>query len=357
MRPGSWRRNSGVRLELFDYPLPEERIAQEPLLRRDSSRLLHLDSTGDTRHRLFQDLPDLLSPGDLLIFNDTRVLPARLTGLKESGGARCELLLLSRSGEDRWMALVHPGRRLRVGASVRIGEHLLATIMGLGDEGGRLVEFSLSPGAPWHTTGEAIHALGEMPLPPYIHQKLEDPERYQTLHAREEGSAAAPTAGLHFTPEIHARLRERGVDSAFVTLHVGLATFRPVKVEEIDQHRMHSEVYSVPGATVRAIRECSGRVIAVGTTVVRCLESAAVAPRTVRGGPAETRLFIRPGYRFQVVDAMVTNFHMPRSTLVVMVSAFVGRERILGAYAEAVEEQYRFLSFGDATFLEPARQG
>jgi S-adenosylmethionine:tRNA ribosyltransferase-isomerase len=317
-----------VRLELFDYELPPDRIAQIPIEPRDASRLLVLRSDGSREHRRFLDLPDYLSPGDLLVFNDTRVLPARLFGRKETG-ARVEILLLQRLEPGRWEALAYPGRRLSPGSRMvfepqeavpfpdaapppRARGSLTATVVGVGEEGTRILEFD-APGGP-EQTDALIHELGQVPLPPYIHQRLDDPERYQTLYAREEGSAAAPTAGLHFTPRVFGALRQKGIGIAYVTLHVGIATFRPIKAEAIEEHAMHAEWYSVPEETARAIEECSGRVVAVGTTTVRCLESAALPAERhrVRAGSGLTRLYITPGAEFQVVDALVTNFHMPQ---------------------------------------------
>lgn len=347
-----------MRLELFDYELPPERIAQTPIEPRDASRLLVLRADGRREHRHFTDLPEFLRAGDLLVFNDTRVMPARLCGRKPTGG-RVEVLLLRRLEAGRWEGLVHPGRRVPVGATLLFeagADRLRAEVVERGEEGTRVLLFHVPDGP--HAADEAIHRLGQVPLPPYIREPLRDPERYQTIFAREEGSAAAPTAGLHFTPRVLDALRERGVEFAFVTLHVGIGTFRPVKSEEIEAHEMHAEVYSVPEGTAEAIARCRGRVVAVGTTTVRCLESAArpegdaEGTRRVRAGSGVTRLYITPGYRFRVVDAMITNFHMPRSSLLIMVSAFAGRERILEAYREAVARGYRFLSFGDAMLLE-----
>ncbi|HEU4754821.1 MAG TPA: tRNA preQ1(34) S-adenosylmethionine ribosyltransferase-isomerase QueA, partial [Armatimonadota bacterium] len=287
----------------------------------------------------------------LLVFNDTRVLPARLFGRKETG-ARVEVLLLHRIAPGRWDGLAYPGRRLQEGARVRFGPsgELAAEVTGIGAEGTRILQFE-AKGGP-EAADELLHRLGQMPLPPYIHERLDDPERYQTIYAREEGSAAAPTAGLHFTPRVFERLRERGVRCAYVTLHVGIATFRPVKVERIEEHVMHEEWYSVPEETARAIRECPGRVVPVGTTTLRCLESAAEGPRAVRPGTGVTRLYITPGYQFRAADALLTNFHMPRSSLLILVSAFAGVEPVRAAYREALEAGYRFLSFGDAMLIE-----
>lgn len=345
-----------MRLELFDYDLPPERIAQNPIESRDAAHLL-VARGGGTEHRAFRELPNLIQPDDLLVFNDTRVLPARLRGCKlgpgGQPGARVEALLLRRLERGRWEALVHPGRRLDVGARVRFGEgELEALVLERGPEGVRVLALTTPDG---EDTDSTLHRLGEVPLPPYIHARLEDAERYQTVYAREEGSAAAPTAGLHFTPAMLADLRERGVRCAFVTLHVGIGTFRPVKTDTIEEHAMHGEWYWVPPETVAALDACRGRVVAVGTTTVRCLESwaaARAAGEPGAEGPRETRLYITPGYRFRVVEALLTNFHMPRSSLLILVSAFAGVDTVRAAYAEALAGGYRFLSFGDAMFLE-----
>lgn len=338
-----------MRTELFDYPLPPERIAQTPVEPRDASRLLVLDqATGAIVHRRFRDLPEYVRAGDLLVFNDTRVLPARLLGRKPTG-ARVEVLLLQRLDDTRWEALVSPGRRLGVGAAIEFADGLRARVIERRPDGARVLEFSTADGA---SVDAAIHRVGQVPLPPYIHQPLADPERYQTLFARVEGSAAAPTAALHFTPALLDALRVSGAEFAFVTLHIGIGTFRPVRTEEIEAHEMHEEWYSVPPETAEAIAACRGRVIAVGTTVVRCLEAAAEPEgRRVRAESGRTRLYITPGYRFRVVEGLITNFHMPRSSLLVLVSALVGRERLLAAYHAALAEGYRFLSFGDAMLI------
>ncbi|MBI3911396.1 MAG: tRNA preQ1(34) S-adenosylmethionine ribosyltransferase-isomerase QueA [Armatimonadetes bacterium] len=345
-----------MRTELFDYPLPPERIAQTPIEPRDASRLLVLRrETGCIEHRAFRDLPEYARPGDLFVFNDTRVLPARLYGEKETG-ARVEALLLQRLGGGRWEALVSPGRRLPVGAEIAFGPQLRAVIEDRRPDGARQLRFETPDGGP-EAVDEAIHRLGKVPLPPYIHTELSDPERYQTMFARVEGSAAAPTAALHFTPAVLDTLREKGARFAFVTLHIGIATFRPVRAAHIEEHEMHAEWYSLPPETVDAIRRCEGRVVAVGTTVVRCLESAAEGkeesrPVGMRAGSGLTNLYITPGHHFRVVDALLTNFHMPRSSLLVLVSAFAGREQILRTYQEALARGYRFLSLGDAMWVE-----
>ncbi len=331
------------------YDLPEERIAQTPVEPRDHSRLmvLHRD-TDQIEHRHFYDVIDYLNPGDVLVINETRVIPARLFGERAGGGA-CEVLLLRQLGPKRWETLVKPGKKLKPGAEITFGGgRLRARIAETTDVGGRIVDFDCDG-----TFEAALDELGEMPLPPYIHERLEDRERYQTVYAKQEGSAAAPTAGLHFTPELLDRIREKGVDVVPVLLHVGLGTFRPVKTENVEEHEMHSEYFEVTAeaaARINAARERGGRVVAVGTTSVRTLESAAengvLLPR--RG---ETSIFIKPGYRFQMVDALITNFHLPGSTLVMLVSALYDREKILAAYEEAVRDGYRFFSFGDAMLI------
>lgn len=331
------------------YDLPEERIAQTPVEPRDHSRLmvLHRD-TDQIEHRHFYDVIDYLNPGDVLVINETRVIPARLFGERAGGGA-CEVLLLRQLGPKRWETLVKPGKKLKPGAEITFGGgRLRARIAETTDVGGRIVDFDCDG-----TFEAALDELGEMPLPPYIHERLQDKERYQTVYAKQEGSAAAPTAGLHFTPELLERIREKGVDVVPVLLHVGLGTFRPVKTENVEEHEMHSEYFEVTAeaaARINAARERGGRVVAVGTTSVRTLESAAengvLLPR--RG---ETSIFIKPGYRFQMVDALITNFHLPGSTLVMLVSALYDREKILAAYEEAVRDEYRFFSFGDAMLI------
>jgi S-adenosylmethionine:tRNA ribosyltransferase-isomerase len=338
-----------VRTDAFDYPLPPERIAQEPVEPRDAARLLLIErESGRIEHRRFLDLPEILAPGDLLVMNDTRVLPARLEARRPTGG-RVEILLLQREGAGQWEALVKPGRKALPGERLLLGDGpITAAILDRLPSGGRRIRFE---GAPEHEIDAVVHAAGEVPLPPYIHARLEDAERYQTIYGREEGSVAAPTAGLHFTPRVFASLEARGVARASVTLHVGIATFRPVKAETIDDHEMHEEWYSIPPETAEAIGRARGRVIAVGTTTARCLESAATGRRRVRPGSAATRLYIRPGFRFQVLDGLLTNFHMPRSTLLILVSAFAGCDLIRRAYAEALACNYRFLSFGDATLI------
>ncbi len=327
----------------FDYDLPAESIAQEAVPRGES-RLLVLDRTGPDRHARIRDLPKLLRPGDLLVLNDTRVIPARLYG-RSAGGGRMEVLLVERMGEREWDALVKPGKRARPGARIDFDEGLAAEVAGKGEDRYRL-RFS-EPVEPH------LERLGHIPLPPYIHRPdtFEDRERYQTVYAKTPGAIAAPTAGLHFTEDLLREIEEAGAGIARVTLHVGIGTFKPVSAERIEEHRMDRERYEISEAAAEAIRAAE-RVVAVGTTVVRTLESAAVGTGEVRTGSGSTELFITPGYRFQVVDALLTNFHLPRSTLLMLVSAFAGRERVLAAYEEAVREGYRFYSYGDAMFAE-----
>ena len=335
----------------FDFYLPEELIAQTPLKRRDSSRLLTLDKrTGETAHRHFYELPQLLRPGDCLVLNNSRVLPARLIGRRLPGGGACEVLLLTDWGDGLWECLVRPGRKLKPGAQVSFGEgRLTATVEAEVSGGNRLVRF--------HYQGiflEVLEELGKMPLPPYIKEELQDNERYQTVYSKINGSAAAPTAGLHFTPELLRQIQEMGVKLCYVTLHVGLGTFRPVKAEDISEHEMHSEYCVIPEETARTINETKrngGRVICVGTTSCRTVESFAAEDGTLKESAGWTSIFIYPGYRFKVLDALVTNFHLPQSTLIMLVSALAGREHVLAAYEEAVKERYRFFSFGDAMFI------
>ena len=334
----------------FNFELPEELIAQTPLERRDSSRLLTLDkNTGAVGHHHFYDLPDFLRPGDCLVLNDSRVLPARLIGHRPTGGT-CEVLLLVDRGEGCWECLVRPGKKLRTGAQIIFGQgQLTATIERELEDGKRLVQF--------HYQGiflEILEELGKMPLPPYIKAELENQERYQTVYSKVVGSAAAPTAGLHFTPELLDNIQEMGVKVCYVTLHVGLGTFRPVKAEDIRDHEMHSEFCMISQETADIINETTrngGRVICVGTTSCRTIESFAAEDGTMTQRSGWTNIFIYPGYRFKVLDALVTNFHLPQSTLIMLVSALAGREHVLNAYQEAVKEKYRFFSFGDAMFI------
>lgn len=335
----------------FMYELPEELIAQTPMEKRDSSRLLVLDKTsGKLEHRHFYDLRDYLHPGDCLILNDSRVIPARLFGTRPTGGA-VEVVLLKDLGENRWECLSRPGKKMRPGTEVVFGENgeLRGVVEEVRDDGNRVIRFFYEG-----IFLEILERLGHMPLPPYIKEQLNDPERYQTVYSREPGSAAAPTAGLHFTNELLDSIRAMGVEVAFVTLHVGLGTFRPVKAENVEEHEMHSEYCTVPAETaevIRRTRERGGRVIAVGTTSCRTLESFAKPDGTIEASGGWTNIFIYPGYTFKCIDALVTNFHLPGSTLVMLVSALAGKENILNAYRTAVEERYRFFSFGDAMFI------
>ncbi|MCD8358227.1 MAG: tRNA preQ1(34) S-adenosylmethionine ribosyltransferase-isomerase QueA [Oscillospiraceae bacterium] len=335
----------------FDFELPKELIAQTPLERRDASRLLVLErDSGAMQHRHFYELPEFLRPGDCLVLNDSRVLPARLIGRREPGGGVCELLLLTDRGGDVWECLVRPGKKLRPGARVTFGDGALrAEIEAEVAGGNRLVRFFYEG-----IFLEVLEQLGEMPLPPYIREKLSDRERYQTVYCRDPGSAAAPTAGLHFTQELLGRIQDMGVQLCYVTLHVGLGTFRPVKEDDILDHEMHSEFCIVPEETARCVtetRRAGGRIIAVGTTSCRTLESFAAEDGTLRPGSGWTNIFIYPGYRFKCIDALITNFHLPESTLIMLVSTLAGRENILSAYRTAVAERYRFFSFGDAMMI------
>ena len=334
----------------FWFDLPEELIAQTPLDKRDESRLLVVDkNTGALEHKSFHDLPSLLTKGDCLVLNDSRVLPARLLGSRESGGA-VEILLLKDLGDNRWECLSRPGRKTRPGTKLIFGNgELKAEVKEVTEGGNRIVEF--------YYEGiflEVLERLGKMPLPPYIHEELKDSERYQTVYSKELGSAAAPTAGLHFTNELLDEIRAKGVKTAFVTLHVGLGTFRPVKEENIEDHDMHSEFCMIPRETADIVNETKkngGRIISVGTTSCRTLESFAEEDGTLKASSGWTDIFIYPGYRFKCIDALITNFHLPESTLIMLVSALAGRENVLNAYKAAVENRYRFFSFGDACFF------
>lgn len=334
----------------FYFDLPPELIAQTPLERRDASRLLALDkTTGETHHLHFYDLPSLLRPGDCLVLNDSRVLPARLIG-KRAGGGACEVLLLIDRGDKVWECLVRPGKKLRTGAKVTFGDgELAAEIVGEGADGNRLVRFDYEG-----IFLETLERLGRMPLPPYIKAELEDGERYQTVYSKVVGSAAAPTAGLHFTQPLLEQIQAMGVKVCYVTLHVGLGTFRPVKAENLDEHEMHAEYCVIPQETADVVNETKrqgGRVICVGTTSCRTIESWAAEDGTLTASAGWTKIFIYPGYRFKVLDGLITNFHLPESTLIMLVSALAGREHVLSAYEQAVGERYRFFSFGDAMFI------
>lgn len=347
----------------FYFDLPQELIAQDPLADRSSSRLLVLDrETGQTVHKHFYDILDYLNPGDCLVLNNTKVIPARLYGVREGTGAAIEILLLKRRENNIWETLVRPGKKAKPGTKIIFGDGLLVgEVIDIVEEGNRLIQFTYEG-----VFEEILDQLGQMPLPPYITHELKDKNRYQTVYAKHEGSAAAPTAGLHFTPELLAKVKEKGIQIAEVTLHVGLGTFRPVKVEDVTQHHMHSEFYQVDetaAGIINETKERGGRVICVGTTSCRTIESAAMRARelsedaaksgTVKLVPCSgwTEIFIYPGYQFQVLDCLITNFHLPESTLLMLVSALAGKEKVMAAYAEAVQEKYRFFSFGDAMLI------
>ena len=343
--------NTGLKTSDYYFDLPQELIAQDPLKDRAASRLLVMNTkTGEIEHRIFSDIKEYLKPGDTLVLNDTKVIPARLLGTKEGTGAGVEILLLKRLKANQWETLVRPGKKLKPGARVTFGDgSLKAVILDILEEGNRLVEFEYEG-----IFEEVLDRLGEMPLPPYITHKLEDKNMYQTVYARYEGSAAAPTAGLHFTQELLDEIRAMGVNTAFVTLHVGLGTFRPVKVDDVTSHHMHTEWYQVSEEAAQLINRThqqGHRVICVGTTACRTVESASDDDGMVHAGSDDTSIFIYPGYRFKVMDALITNFHLPESTLIMLVSAFAGREQVLGAYEEAIRLGYRFFSFGDACFF------
>ncbi|MBE7011159.1 MAG: tRNA preQ1(34) S-adenosylmethionine ribosyltransferase-isomerase QueA [Ruminococcaceae bacterium] len=335
----------------FYYDLPEELIAQKPLENRTDSRLMVLSKeTGEITHKHFYDVIDYLNEGDCLVMNNTRVIPARLYGQKEGTGGKIEFLLLKRIDINTWEVILKPGRKAKVGSRFEFGGGLLkAEILEVIDDGNRIVRFEYE--GIWE---ELLDKLGEMPLPPYIHEKLNDRERYQTVYSKIEGSAAAPTAGLHFTNELMEKIRAKGIKIAFVTLHVGLGTFRPVLVENVENHKMHSEYYEVSEETAKIVNETrknGGRIIAVGTTSVRTLESVADENGQLKKKGGNTEIFIYPGYKFKAVDALITNFHLPESTLLMLISAFSDKEKIFNAYGEAIKEKYRFFSFGDAMFI------
>lgn len=336
----------------FNYDLPQELIAQDPLTDRSASRLMHLSiKDGSIEHRHFTDILEYLNPGDCLVINDTKVIPARLYGHKEETGALIEILLLKRNENDVWECLVKPGKKARKGTRISFGDGLLkGEIVDVIEDGNRLIHFEYNG-----IFEEILDQLGEMPLPPYITHKLQDKNRYQTVYAKHEGSAAAPTAGLHFTKELLEKVKEKGVQIAHVTLHVGLGTFRPVKVDDVEQHHMHSEYYVVEEDQAKLINDTKkngGRVIAVGTTSCRTLESATGEDGVLKAGSSWTEIFIYPGYHFKMIDSLITNFHLPESTLMMLVSALAGKEKIMHAYEEAVKERYRFFSFGDAMFID-----
>ena len=335
----------------FYYELPQELIAQDPLEDRSASRLLHLDkTTGQWKHDTFRNIVDYLHPGDCLVINDTKVIPARLYGHKADTGALIEILLLKRRENDIWETLVKPGKKAKPGTRIVFGEGLLTgTVLETVDDGNRLIQFSYEG-----IFEEILDQLGQMPLPPYITHQLKDKNRYQTVYAKHDGSAAAPTAGLHFTKELLKQIEDMGVKIAHVTLHVGLGTFRPVKVENVQDHHMHSEFYMVEESEAKKVndtKEAGGRVICVGTTSCRTVESAADENGRLKSGSGWTDIFIYPGYEFKILDALITNFHLPESTLVMLVSALAGREHVLAAYEEAIKERYRFFSFGDAMLI------
>lgn len=335
----------------FNFDLPQELIAQDPLLDRSSSRLLVMDKqTGEIEHRHFRDILSYLKEGDCLVINDTKVIPARLFGVKEGTEAKIEILLLKRRENDIWETLVKPGKKAKEGTVISFGDGLLkGTVIDVVEEGNRLIQFSYDG-----IFEEILDQLGQMPLPPYITHQLQDKNRYQTVYAKHEGSAAAPTAGLHFTKDLLEEIEKKGISIARVTLHVGLGTFRPVKVDTIESHHMHSEYYMVEEAEAKKVndtKKSGGRIICVGTTSCRTVESASTEEGILKAGSGWTEIFIYPGYRFKTLDCLITNFHLPESTLVMLVSALAGREHVLHAYEEAIKERYRFFSFGDAMFL------
>jgi len=341
-----------MNVDLYDFHLPEHLIAQTPLLDRTGSKLLTVHKeTGQIEHHVFSELIDYLEPGDTLVLNDTRVIPARIFGEKPDTGAKMEVLLLKNLGDDRWEGLVKPAKRAKVGTVIQFGDELSATIEAEGEMGARVMRF--------HYNGifnEILDRLGQMPLPPYIKEQLDDRERYQTVYAKHEGSAAAPTAGLHFTEELLKRIEEKGIQIAYITLHVGLGTFRPMSAERVEDHVMHEEFYSISLETaelIQSARARGGRIVAVGTTSARTLETIGTrfGDQPIEACSGWTSIFIYPGYTFKLVNALVTNFHLPKSTLVMLVSALAGRETILKAYQEAIEHEYRFFSFGDAMFI------
>ena len=340
-----------MNIKEFYYDLPEELIAQDPLADRSSSRLLTLDkNSGAFSHHVFRDIVDYLNPEDCLVINNTKVIPARLMGEKEATGAGIEVLLLKRKEDNVWETLVKPGKKARPGARISFGGGLLVgEVIDVVEEGNRLIKFEYEG-----IFEEILDQLGQMPLPPYITHRLEDKNRYQTVYAKHDGSAAAPTAGLHFTPELLEKIKAKGIRIAEVTLHVGLGTFRPVKVENILEHHMHSEFYMVDEEAAEIINETKkngGRVICVGTTSCRTIESASSEDGTIKAGSGWTEIFIYPGYKFKMLDALITNFHLPESTLLMLISALAGRDNVMAAYEEAVKERYRFFSFGDAMFI------
>lgn len=340
-----------MQLEDFDFELPKELIAQHPAEKRDECRLLLLNKkTGAVEHKVFKDIIDYLNAGDCLVLNDTRVIPARLIGVKEGSGGKIEFLLLKRKDNNCWETLVKPGKKAKVGARFDFGDGLLkAEVIALGEEGNRIVKFEYEG-----IFEEILDRLGQMPLPPYITEELKDKEQYQTVYSKNEGSAAAPTAGLHFTEELLKKIKQKGVKVVFLTLHVGLGTFRPVKVENIEEHHMHSEYYILNKESadiINSTKEAGGRIISVGTTSTRTLETIADENGRVKEASGWTDIFIYPGYKYKIIDGLITNFHLPESTLIMLVSALSTREIVMNAYKIAVEERYRFFSFGDAMFI------
>ncbi len=352
MRAAKLCRKANMLKSDFYYYLPEELIAQTPLEPRDSSRLMKIDrSNGEITHDRFYNIADYLRQGDLLVMNDSKVFPARIMGVKRDTGVVCEFLLLNQRSHNTWETLVRPGRRLKTGATVDFSDELSAEVIEVIDDGNRIVRFDFDG-----VFFDILDRIGQMPLPPYITEKLENKDRYNTIYCNETGSAAAPTAGLHFTENVFAKIREKGVDTAYVTLHVGLGTFRPVKEDNILDHKMHVEHFSIPEETAEKIRRCKangGRVIAVGTTSCRTLESAAGLSENgeIKALTHDTGIFIYPGYEFRAIDGLITNFHLPESTLIMLVSAFLGRDKTLAAYETAIKEGYRFFSFGDSMFI------
>ena len=336
----------------FNFDLPEELIAQVPIKDRTSSKLMVLNKeTGEIEHRIFKDIIDYLNPGDCLVLNDTRVIPARLIGSKVETGGKIEFLLLKRTEDDTWETLVKPGKRAKIGAKFSFGDgKLIAEVVGMGEDGARIVKFEYNG-----IFEEILDELGNMPLPPYITEKLDERERYQTVYSKHNGSAAAPTAGLHFTEELLTKIKEKGVDLAFVTLHIGHGTFRPVKVDDVNSHQMHSEFYMVTEEAAEKINRAKAngnRVISVGTTSTRTIESVADENGLVKATSGWTNIFIYPGYKWKVIDNLITNFHLPESTLIMLVSSLAGKEHVLNAYNQAVKDKYRFFSFGDAMFIK-----
>ncbi len=337
-------------VDKFSFDLPEDLIAQEPASRRDESRLLVMKKSGEIiAHSLFKQLKDFLSPGDRLVLNNSKVIPARLYGQKVSSGIEIEVLLLNEKEEDLWEVLVNPGKRVKDDTVINFSDEIKAVCRGSTDFGGRILKFQ-----PAGKLRKKLDELGEMPLPPYIKKKPDDPGRYQTIYAQKDGSVAAPTAGLHFTEELMEELKDFGIEISYITLHVGLGTFRPVRTEKVEDHDMHSEYYELPGDTARKIMETKnngGKIVAVGTTVTRTLEGAACDVKNQQASQGWTELFIYPGYNFKIIDSLITNFHLPKSTLLMLVSALAGRKEILSAYQEAIEKEYRFYSFGDAMLI------